>query len=217
MRQESSLLFNWLMFIDEILADLAWREWKISQLKKIIVNSSSPSDQELLYSFWLVHIYALWEGFIKQSFEIYIREINSLWTKGELFANCIITHHIDETLRFTERIDYSKKLSFIDEIRSFIDGTPTLTITPHTTNSNIDHKNLLQILWKFNVTVDNKYLNEHTLWKLLHMRWKVAHWDSAIQISKIDFEELSEFILNLMVWVCIWIDNAWNRSSYLKV
>ena len=66
-------------FIDEINSDIQWRMSELASLKTIPLRYNLLSHhKEMLIKYTIPSIYALWEGFVKNSFELYVREINKL-------------------------------------------------------------------------------------------------------------------------------------------
>lgn len=65
-------------FIDEINSDIQWRMSELASLKSIPLRYNLlPHHKEMLIKYTIPSIYALWEGFVKNSFELYIMRISS--------------------------------------------------------------------------------------------------------------------------------------------
>jgi len=63
---------------EEISADIDWRNGELAELRVILHKAKLTPTQRTTYIRYIVPaIYALWEGFIKNSLELYCKEINS--------------------------------------------------------------------------------------------------------------------------------------------
>lgn len=66
-------------FKEEIIADINWRVSELASLKTIPFRYNiTESHKNILIKYTMPSIYSLWEGFIKSSFQSYIRELNNL-------------------------------------------------------------------------------------------------------------------------------------------
>ena len=64
---------------DDILEDIVWRKDQLLMAKTIpFLHSFSDSHKEFLIKHSIPTIYAIWEGFVQNSFQIYVRELNKL-------------------------------------------------------------------------------------------------------------------------------------------
>jgi hypothetical protein len=67
------------LFIQEILADINWRVSELATIKSLPIKYSfRPDHKELQIKYSIPAIYAIWEGFVKNTFTIYSTHLNSL-------------------------------------------------------------------------------------------------------------------------------------------
>ncbi|NJO03933.1 MAG: hypothetical protein HC880_21675, partial [Bacteroidia bacterium] len=100
-----------------------WRVGELSQLKTLPYRYPyNDADKSFIIKYAPPIIYALWEGFMKNSFEIYARALNKLNLSREDFSIEIITHTIEvEFPQVKEPItDFTKTKSYVDKLQKFL-------------------------------------------------------------------------------------------------
>lgn len=204
---------------EELEADIYWRQGQLSILRSIGKhNSLSVQQRACLRTYIVPAIYSLWEGFIKQSFSIYIRDINKKQIKlMDLHLN-YITHIVDNKQQTnlqnarTNVEDRRKCVNVLCEIFSH-ESVPVSENIP--TESNVTYKVLNRILQTFNLNrIDVKW--EKGLNKLLCFRNRIAHGENSIVVEDTDIEYFSQLLNDLMVVVCSLIVNGIKEERYLK-
>lgn len=204
------------LFLQEILADIDWRIAEIATLKSIPVKYSfSETHKDIHYKYSVPALYALWEGFVKNTFQIYARHLNSKNIKRIEISPELLTHHLDSICDFNNpRQSFKAKKKMIQLVDKYL--TEKISLPANVpTKSNVNFKILNRIFERFCITcLDSSY--ERGLNKLLLFRNKVAHGDSAVLVKIEIINEFIKLIEDLMLDTVINIENCSNSKTYLK-
>jgi hypothetical protein len=109
-------------------------------------------------------VYAIWEGFIQQSFRLYIDEINSLDIDFDNLCEQIRINHIENHLRqlkfYPSKDKKTKKVTFHKKLKDFFSKTPKIDYSIINTQSNVNFKELNNILTSFCLIPFKEHWNE---------------------------------------------------------
>lgn len=205
------------MFIDEIKLDIEWRMSELASLKTIPVRYRlSGHHSELLTKYAIPSIYALWEGFVKRSFELYIDYINGLkLNSNEIHIN-LFTHSFSTEAKLAlenPRMSFAKKKEFIEFYQK--KSKDKFTIPQKIpTKSNVDFEVINDILERFNLLKLPKETYETKLKKLLRFRNSIAHGEISIPIKNDNLSEFSMLINDLMVEIFERIENGQSHETF---
>jgi hypothetical protein len=205
-------------FIDEINNDVYWRTSELASLKTIPLRYRlSPEHKELLIKYSVPSIYALWEGFVKNAFWLYIKEINRLAVPINDVHIDLLTHtlsSIDKLSLENPRMSYKTKKEFIEFYQNTI--CQPLTISDKLpTKSNVDFTVINEMLQRFNLEQLPKSF-ESGLKKLLKFRNSIAHGDISIPVKVENIEFFSKLVIDLMAEILLNIEDGYTRRTYLK-
>lgn len=205
------------MFIDHIKLDIEWRMSELASLKTIPVRYRlSNHHSELLIKYAIPSIYALWEGYVKKSFELYIDYINSLKLNSHDVHINLFTHSFsteDKLALENPRMSFLKKKEFVEFYQT--KSKEKFTIPKKIpTKSNVDFDVINEILERFNLEKLPKDIYEAKLKKLLHFRNSIAHGEISIPIKNKNLSEFSMLINNLMVEIFERIENGKTNETY---
>lgn len=202
---------------EELEADIYWRQGQLSTLRSIGKHNSLSLHQcECLRIYTIPAIYSLWEGFIKQSFSIYIRAINQKRIPLlELHLN-YITHLVDNQINLQNaRQKVESKRKCVSELCKLFTNKYASVSEKIPTDSNVNYEVLNKILQTFNLDcMDKKW--EKGLNKLLCFRNKIAHGENSIVVDNKDIEFFSQILNDMMVEVCSLIVIGIKEQRYLK-
>lgn len=157
-------------------------------------------------------IYAIWEGFIQTSFNLYIDEINNQDIDQESINDNLYVYHIDSLFKqFNEYPDqHNKKLSFFNRLRDFFKVDKVKLNTGINTQSNVSFEVLNSLLKSFciepfvehwgNYGYPNPNLKQ-MLSTFLRYRNSIAHGgdiSSEEKISQVVFNKYKRLVTDLM-------------------
>ena len=203
---------------EEIAADIDWRNGELAELRVILHKARLTPSQRLTYVRYIVPaIYALWEGFIKNSFELYAKEINRsnvslLGLHENLLTHAIISN--DKLALDRARTNFTKQKEFSLFISTYINQTfPTQSKLP--TKSNVNSEVLSELFEKFNLGTLGKKIGKN-LDRLLLFRNTIAHGDNSIPVKEENIDEFTTLLHSLMVVVFDKIDDGVRNKTYLK-
>jgi hypothetical protein len=205
-------------FLKEIYTDINWRMSELASLKTIPFRYNLlQHHNEMLIKYSIPSFYAIWEGFVKNSFTIYTREINSLGLGiNECHLN-ILTHaltSVDKLKLENPRYNFLKKKEFISLYQEKI-SEKLLISTSIPTKSNVDFKVINDILERFNLnSLPNEY--ENKLNKLLFFRNSIAHGENSIPINTKIFNEFSSLINDLMGEIFDAIEDGYLKRTFMN-
>lgn len=201
--------------INEIQADI---DWRISQLStiKTLPTKYGMREKHINSLIWysVPSIYALWEGFIKNTFKSY----GSFISKKNLAVYDIdvniLTYAIDNECQLrNERINVTKQKEFVKKIFKIFTSPLNINIQ-ELTGSNLKYKETNLILERFNLEkLDYKY--KIPLNRLIHFRNHIAHGDNSIIVKKSDVEQFSLLVVDIMYEILLKIEYSCNEEKYL--
>ena len=207
-------------FTDEILADIEWRVSQLSTAKTLPFRYAlSATDKNMLTAFTVPMIYAVWEGFVRNSFEIYVRELNSLGLERSQFCINIISHTLE--MRFPQfkepPANYEKLAKFFKTLTDYFEEEDFRISSNIPTESNINLKVINNILLRFNLESlpDDPY--KAGLNKLLQFRNSIAHGDNNILVTTSNISEFALTVISLMHEIFLRIDKGYTTQSYLNI
>ena len=203
--------------LESIKTDINWRYGELAMLKTIPHRYNMDiSHQQSLKTYLIPAIYALWEGFVTNSFLQYIKYINSLAICAKDLNINVLTFAIasNPALRLSNpRIDFSKQVKFVDLYNNFI-SNPINIIPDIPTKSNVNYDVVNTILASFNLELlEEKY--KDALNKLLKFRNTIAHGEQSIAVSDEHIFDFINLIANLMTEICLRIEYGIIHKTYL--
>lgn len=141
-------------FRDTMRADIEEREKSLQRIRLIpTLYDFKEQDRYLFLKYSVVIIYAIWEGFLREIFNTYIKELNKLEIQWNEANNFLIVYHVENTFKELGSYpkDINKKIEFIDKIHSF-SKSETIAIQPFiNTESNADFEVVNKLLSMFNL------------------------------------------------------------------
>jgi hypothetical protein len=203
---------------EEMAADIDWRNGELAELRVILHKAKLTESQRKTYIRYIVPaIYALWEGFVKKSFELYGKKISSTGTPLVGLNENLLTHAImghDKLSLNKERTNYQTQKEFALLISEYI-NQPLSTQCKIPTKSNVNSEVLADLYCKFNLgNIDPKVAK--SLDKLLFFRNAIAHGDNSIPVEDENIDEFSKLFQDLMLDVFNRVDDAVKNKTYLK-
>ena len=205
-------------FIDEINSDIQWRMSELASLKTIPLRYNLLSHhKEMLIKYTIPSIYALWEGFVKNSFELYVREINKLNIPIEEVHINVITHTLSSCEKLyleNPRMNFISKKEFVEFYQSKISKPLNIT-TKIPTKSNVDFIVINDILTRFNLTLLPKVF-ERKLNKLLKFRNSIAHGETSLPVKMEDVTFFSQLVNDFMVEIITRLDEGYKKQTFKK-
>lgn len=205
-------------FQEEILADITWRQSELALLKILPAKSKlQPSQRDAVIKYIIPCIYALWEGFVKNSFRLYINEINREQLRVERVHINLLTHTLTSDKKLTlenPRNNFVSKKEFIMHFQNSI-VRPLHIDASLPTKSNINFEVITDLLTRFNLpSIDKSY--KSPLNKFLFFRNNIAHGDNSIPVNMDNVHDFSELVLDLMERLYEIFDHGFITKSYLS-
>lgn len=202
------------LLLAEIQSDITWRISEISNIRTIPLRYNLlDGHKQTLIVYSIPSLYSIWEGFVRNTFQLLTSFLNNLNIKSNLVHINLLTHAIDNNCKLSnERKHFDKKINLVKSTigiyNSNLDikqGLPT--------ESNIKYKVINQILLCFNITpLSLNY--EKPLNRLLLFRNKIAHGENSIKVTKQDVESFSLLIQNLMYDILLMIEKYIQNEDY---
>ncbi len=211
---------------DDITEDIEWRKEQLLIAKTLpFLHDFSDSHKEFLIKYTIPTIYAVWEGFVQNSFQIYIRELNKLnLTKNDFCLN-ILTHTIESSFPQLKEYpqEFNKRINFINRLNNYLQETFIITSIINT-QSNVELEVLNRLLHRFNLDLIPVNPYRIQLQTLLKFRNRIAHGDISLVINHDNMDDFKEriekfiiLIIDLMEKVHNIMHEGFNNSkSYLK-
>jgi hypothetical protein len=205
-------------FLIEISEDINWRLGQLATMKTLPFRYSITEEHnKFLLKYLVPSCYAVWEGFVKNTFELYTRHLNSLSLEIEKFAIQIISHSLERTFpQLRNEVKEQRKIEqFCEEFLAVTKNNFSIS-SKLPTNSNVNLKTINNILCRYNLSVLPDIPYKHALNKLLHFRNSIAHGDNNLDVTKDIVFEFTETINNLMASVFLLIEAGYENKTYLR-
>ena len=200
-----------------ILHEIDWRTNEISIIKTTpFLYSFSPERREILKKYTIPTFYSLWEGFVSNSFKIYVEHLNDLNLSADQIHISILTHCLDSKYHLREaKTDFEKQKILVKNMCEYLEREIILP-TGIPTESNINYKVINSILKRFNLEILDRTEYEKRLDRLLFFRNKLAHGENAIPIEQKDINEMSQTVILSMHAVAEKIIDGYMKKAYLN-
>lgn len=198
----------------EIQEDINWRVSEISNIKTIPLRYSLlDAHKKTLILYSVPSLYALWEGYVKNTFQLLTTYLNKLGIQPRYIHINILTHAIENECQLgNERKHFDKKLSLVESAINIYDASLSIK-QGIPTESNVNYKVINKILERFNIkSLDCKY--DKPLNRLLLFRNKIAHGENSIKVNKQDINDFSFLVQNLMYDILILIEDYIKNEDY---
>lgn len=165
-----------------------WRKKELSILHKMVITEKNANYRDILLKYSVPAIYAIWEGFLRESLKHYSSFLNRK-IKFEKNMN-LITQIVEHKKVFQGQFyKFNVKKQLLKDIKAIFDNPIIPEERPFTTNLNFYKTNLL--LDKFNLKpIERRYALK--LDKLVKTRQSIAHGEKPVNYT---VNEISEHIL----------------------
>jgi MAE_28990/MAE_18760-like HEPN len=202
--------------IDLISKDIDWRMSELGSLKSIPVRYKLLSHhKEMIIKYTIPSIYALWEGFVRNSFRCYITNINSLNLSIYDVHMNLVVHGMTSVPKLrleNARNSFKIKKEFTETYLSII-GKPFQLTDVIPTRSNVNFDTINEILLIFNLEELPKSFDK-PLEKLVNFRNSIAHGEISIPIKLSDVEFFTKLLNDLMIEIFLRIEKGLKLETY---
>jgi len=169
---------------DKLLSLIEERTTVLFEIEKVLFTKRYKLSKKHLEIFSvqsIAMIYAIWEGFIQQSFRLYVDEINALDIEFDNLCEQICINHIENSLSQLKSYPSKdkKKVTFHKKLKDFFSNNPKIDYSIINTQSNVNFQVLNVILTSFCLTSFEKH-------------WK----EKGYTHPKLDLEEMMKTFLN---------------------
>ncbi len=192
-----------LPFEEEITDDIKWRSEQLLIAKTLpFTHDFSESHKEFLIKYSIPIIYAVWEGFVQNVFQIYVRQLNKLSLTIDEYCINILAHTVDSAFPQLKEYpgDFNDRIKFIVKLNSFFQSDFQVSAIIKT-QSNVELEMLNKILFRFNLDPIPHFPYKQQLKDLLKYRNRIAHGDNSLVISKDNFEDFKKRIDDFVILV----------------
>lgn len=175
-------------------------------------------------------IYSIWEGFIQNSFKLYIDELNEDFICIKDYKDEIMIHQLE--LNFKQLYDYplatSKKVDFFNKFHSYYNQPNQQISRIVYTESNVSFEMLNKILTRYGLTVFPEYWDKYihpkpnlkeTMKSFLRYRNGIAHGgdvSSEEKVTQIVYDKYKKLVLDLMYEIANKMIFGLKNKTYIK-
>nr|WP_319396482.1 MAE_28990/MAE_18760 family HEPN-like nuclease [uncultured Desulfobacter sp.] len=205
-------------FLKEINEDIQWRMGELATIKTLPFRYSiNEKHKNFLIQYLVPSCYSIWEGYVKQAFEIYTRKLNDLALSIDNISIQLVSHTLNSNFQqISDGISNQRQVEkYVDRLLKFTnDEFKISSKLPTRSNVNIDVIN--EILTRYNLKILPEKPYKSLLNKLLRYRNSIAHGDNSIPVLITNVEEFSMTIINLMHDISIRIEEGYLNKTYLR-
>lgn len=180
--------------------DIKQRVEEIAVIKEIISRTLS-SQQSILRKYTIPVFYSLWEGYVKESFEFYIKEINSLDEKYSKKLKNL-------------SIDFNQREQCINDIRQALKNNEMELPVTVSTESNVNLKIVNKLLSRFNLEKLPEERFKKRLDDFLKFRNRISHGETRIPIEQSHIDEFSRLVIELMDEIFLKMSEGYAQKTY---
>lgn len=204
-------------FEKELLHEVQWRIDEISLLKTIPhLYKFSDIQKKVLQKYSIPSIYSLWEGFVSDSFSLYIRKLNELKLLMNQLSQNIIVHDLDVKYHLSDgRKNFDKKVSLVKNVYNYIKSPINLS-SNIPTKSNINFNVINDVLKRFKLQPLPEKPYGKELDKLVLIRNNISHGQVIASIDQGLIDELSINTMNIIYEVFNRIVEGYRNKTYLN-
>jgi hypothetical protein len=215
-------------FLDDIQIDIDERKDILLTTKVLPYQYSfTEKDKQFFFNYSVLIIYATWEGFVQQTFQSYVRELNSLALDKALISDSILTFTFENT--FKQIREYpdkeSKKVKLISGLDTFFQDRILNIPAIINTQSNVSFEVINDLLATFNLYVFIEYLVKYKLNLKNELRFFIDHHRNPIAHGNIGGIVVTQDNINrFIILVEILMDEVFERvkqgyisRTYLKI
>lgn len=192
--------------------------------------SLSLKHQEIFATQSISMIYAIWEGFVQTSFNLYIDELNKIDIEFYTFCDGIVIHHMENSFRqFREYPNKDKqKIKFFKDIKAFHNENSKTISRVVNTQSNVSFSVLNKLLKTFSLEPfhehwkDYKHPNpnlKESMDFFLKLRNTVAHGGDLVSEEKVNqsvYNRFRNLVRDLMYEIRLKMLDGLERQTFLQ-
>lgn len=204
-----------MLTFDEISEDIVWRNEQLLIAKTLPhIHNFSDSHKEFLIKYSIPTIYAVWEGFVQHSFQIYVRELNKLGLQKNDFCLNILTHSIDSTFPQLKEYptEFDGRAKFIFKLDNYFQDEFRISSIINT-QSNVELEMINKILHRFNLKSIPSNPYKQQLKDLLKYRNRISHGDNSLVISRDNIDDFTSRIDSFVTLVGQLMQEVLSRIS----
>lgn len=208
---------------EKLKVAIDWRVEELSLFKHLIASGKlAEKEKEIFGKYLITAIYALWEGFITDSFEIYIDELNGLSLEIQALSQDLIQEDLKvkyEKLQNIPKSDFVKQSKSINELNSHLNNCIQLEKAVKSSNGTIAFKEINKILTKFCLNNLPQYPWESEIKQFVKDRNAVAHGDfRSLKATDlvITINGFCNLLSNLMDEILTRILDGYIKKTYLQ-
>jgi len=204
-------------FLDDILSDMDWRSGEIGTIKALTTQTHlSDNKRSISRKYAVPALYAVWEGFVVQSFSKYVTIINKSNIEYSQLNINLLTYQMFHSLNMHKPPQNHNKRK--DYIVNLFNKKNTLVDIPLIidTKSNVNSKQFHAMCLNYGIVSDSLKKYDNTLNKFVNIRNKIAHGDNAVLVDSEMIYEFSQLIVDLMTELYLILDNCVQNKVFLN-
>ena len=212
------MLNSMIKFEEELLHEVDWRTDELSIIISIPhLFNFNDKQNKIIEKYSVPAIYSIWEGFVKQSFILYIQKINSFELTHDKINLNILTQDIFTKFDLTEEKikHFEHKCNFVNNIFEYSKLPITLSHSIPT-EANVNFKVINKILNHFYLEELPKKDFKSPLDKLLFYRNSIAHGECSLIVNEKINQEFNLTVINAMHEVINRIIEGYSKEAYLS-
>lgn len=216
----------------EILSLIEERESTLFEIERSIFTKRYNLSQKhfrILNNYSLTMIYSIWEGFIQQAFQLYIKYIDSLEINFNCLSKEIITFHMENTFKQLKEYPTKvpKKTLYFNQLENHFSKKVHKIYPFINTENNVGFEVLNKILVTFSLAPFPEHWDiykypepnlKECLITFLKYRNSVSHGgdiSSEVKVTQEIFSKYKQLVINLMYGVYYKMIDGIESKTYM--
>ncbi len=221
-------------FDESLLGIIEERQSVLFEIERVIFTrryTLSAKHKDIFSTQSISMIYSIWEGFVQQSFNLYIDELNNVDSDFYEFCDGIVIHHMESTFKQFKQypIKDNKKIKFFTSLKAFhISSNYSIKRTVNTEN-NVGFDVLNKLLKCFALEQFPEHWEDYShpnpnlidsLELFLRLRNTVAHGGDLALEDRVNQEVYIRFkklVIDLMYAIRLKMLSGLNNQTFKKL
>lgn len=227
-----------LSILEELEAELTWRESEIKFLKNLLIHLKSNEEEDAFRKALVVMLYSHYEGFCTFAFQTYVLAINEEKLLRKQVNSSLAAASLNQEFSLFEAEEYkeerfkrvfrksvpddkklykfSKRVYLLEALDNFMDSEIEIPDKVVNTESNLWPGVLKKLLYSLGLPENTFAKHEEQIKQLVNTRNGISHGKDKEGIDEAEFEKLEKATSDISKTIIQLIQTSLSKREYLK-